>query len=35
MLFTKIIETFWSGDVTDVCYIWVLEHFEFKTRKDF
>ena len=31
ILFTKIIETFWSGDVTD---IQVLAHFEPKIDKD-
>ena len=31
ILFTKIIETFWSGDVTD---IQVLTHFEPKIDKD-
>ena len=32
ILLTKIIETFWSRDVTD---IWVLAHFELKIHKDF
>ena len=32
MIFTKIMETFWFRDVTD---IWLLAHFEFKTHKDF
>ena len=32
ILFTKIIETFWSRDVTD---IQILAHFEFKTLEDF
>ena len=32
MLFTKIIETFWSRDVAD---IGVLAHFESKIYKDF
>ena len=31
-LFTKIIEKFWSRDITNV---WVLAHFEFKIHKDF
>ena len=30
ILFTKITETFWSRDVTD---IWVLAHFELKSYK--
>ena len=29
-LFTKIIETFWSRDVTNM---WVLAHFELKIHK--
>ena len=32
ILFTKVIETFWSTDVID---IQVLANFEFKTHKDF
>ena len=32
ILFTNIIETFWSRDVTN---IWVLAHFELKIHKDF
>ena len=32
ILFTKIIETFWSRDVTD---IWLLAHFEPKSHKHF
>ena len=31
ILFTKIIETFWSRDVTDIL---VLAHFELKIGKD-
>lgn len=29
VLFTTIIERFWSSDITD---IWTLAHFEFKTH---
>ena len=32
LLLIKVIETFWSRDVTD---IWVLAHFEPKIHKDF
>ena len=31
MLFLKIIETFWSRDITN---IWVLAHFELKMHKE-